>query len=61
MPHAGEVPPPDVAVFGNQVNTVLARIVGNDLVGAYFVGSVALGGYVPGESDVDIAPYQGPH
>lgn len=55
MLHDGKVPAPDVAVFGNQVNTVLARIVGNDLVGAYFVGSVALGGYVPGESDVDIA------
>lgn len=59
MLHDGKVPAPDVAVFGNQVNTVLARIVGNDLVGAYFVGSVALGGYVPGESDVDIAAVSG--
>lgn len=33
---------------------MLARILGDGLVGVYFVGSVALGGYVPGESDVDI-------
>ncbi len=42
-------------MFGDQVASALARILGEDLVGAYFVGSVALGGYVPGESDVDIA------
>jgi hypothetical protein len=29
-------------------------VLGSDLVGAYFVGSVALGGYVSGESDVDV-------
>ena len=45
---------PDVAVFGDQVAQVLARILGPDLAGVYFVGSVALGGYVPGESDIDI-------
>jgi aminoglycoside adenylyltransferase-like protein len=49
------VPTPEIAVFGDKVASVLARILGDDLVGAYFVGSVALGGYVPGESDVDIA------
>jgi hypothetical protein len=49
------VPTPEIAVFGDQVASVLARILGDDLVGVYFVGSVALGGYVPGESDVDIA------
>jgi len=41
-------------VFGGQVADALARTLGDDLVGVYFVGSVALGGYVPGESDVDI-------
>ncbi|KAA1428759.1 aminoglycoside adenylyltransferase domain-containing protein [Nocardioides antri] len=46
---------PEIDVFGEQVAGVLTRILGADLVGVYFVGSVALGGYVPGESDVDIA------
>jgi predicted nucleotidyltransferase len=55
MPDDGRVPTPEVAVFGDQVTEVLARTLGSDLVGVYFVGSVALGGYVPGESDVDIA------
>lgn len=30
-------------------------MLGDGFVGAYFIGSVALGGYVPGESDIDIA------
>jgi hypothetical protein len=55
MPHDVEVPTPEIAVFGDQVSGVLAGILGDDLVGVYFVGSVAIGGYVPGESDVDIA------
>src|SRR4051794_19177148 len=59
MPHDVEVPTPEIAVFGDQVASVLARILGDDLVGVYFVGSVALGGYVPGESDVDIAAVSG--
>jgi hypothetical protein len=45
----------EVAVFGDQVTEALARTLGTDLVGVYFVGSVAMGGYVPGESDIDIA------
>jgi hypothetical protein len=45
---------PEVASFGDHVADVLARTLGTDLVGVYFVGSVALGGYVPGESDIDI-------
>ena len=45
----------EVAMFGDQVAEALARTLGTDLVGLYFVGSVALGGYVPGESDIDIA------
>jgi hypothetical protein len=44
----------DVARFGNDVVARLEALLGADLVGAWFVGSVALGGYVPGESDVDI-------
>jgi hypothetical protein len=37
----------------------VARTLGTDLVGVYFVGSVALGGYVPGESDIDMAAVSG--
>jgi hypothetical protein len=48
------VVPSDIAAFGNDVAGVLRGALGLDLVGVYFVGSVALGGYVPGESDVDI-------
>lgn len=46
---------PEVALFGGHVREALAGTVGTELVGVYFVGSVALGGYVPGESDIDIA------
>lgn len=55
MPDDGRVLTPEVAVFGDQVTEALARTLGKDLVGVYFVGSVALGGYVLGESDIDIA------
>lgn len=43
-----------VAEFGEAVADVLAEVIGPKLLGVWFVGSVALGGYVPGESDVDI-------
>jgi hypothetical protein len=49
------VPTPDVAAFGSLVATALRRLLGREVVGVYFVGSVALDGYVPGESDIDIA------
>jgi Domain of unknown function (DUF4111)/Nucleotidyltransferase domain len=55
MPDDGRVLTREVAVFGDQVAEALARTLGTDLVGVYFVGSVALGGYIPGESDIDIA------
>ncbi len=45
---------PEVASFGEHVAERLAQELSSDLVGVYFVGSVALGGYVPGESDIDI-------
>lgn len=54
VPEVPEVPE-DVARFGRDVATRLEALLGTDFVGAYFVGSIALGGYVPGESDVDIA------
>jgi hypothetical protein len=59
MPDDGRVPRPEVAVFGDQVTEVLARTLGTDLAGVYFVGSVAMGGYVPGESDIDIVAVSG--
>ena len=40
--------------FGQLVADELAGVLGDELIGVYFVGSVALGGYVAGESDVDI-------
>ena len=48
-------PPEDAAAFGEQVAAILASVLAGELVGAYFVGSIALGGYVTGESDIDIA------
>lgn len=42
-------------MFGETVAEVLADTVEGNLVGTWFVGSVALGGYVPGQSDIDIA------
>lgn len=44
----------EVAAFGARVVGALRSQLGDELVGASFVGSVALGGYVPGESDVDV-------
>jgi Domain of unknown function (DUF4111)/Nucleotidyltransferase domain len=51
----GGVPTPEVVTFGDRVASTLRRLLGREVVGVYFVGSVALGGYVPGESDIDIA------
>jgi hypothetical protein len=45
----------DAAAFGDRVAGVLRSSLAEELVGVYFVGSVALGGYVPGESDIDVA------
>lgn len=41
-------------MFGDDVVAALGKALGGDFVGAYFVGSIALGGYVPAESDIDI-------
>jgi Domain of unknown function (DUF4111) len=46
--------PTEVDTFGLQLVRRLAEALGGGLVGAYFVGSIALGGYVADESDVDI-------
>ena len=47
-------PPDDAAAFADEVAGILASILADEFVGAYFVGSIALGGYVAGESDIDI-------
>lgn len=52
--HDGEVPASEVAQFGDHVSSVLGGVLGEELTGVYFVGSLALGGFVPAESDVDI-------
>ena len=46
--------PEDVAAFGDHVARLLRSSLAEELVGAYFVGSIALGGYVRGESDIDV-------
>ena len=43
-----------MAAFGQELVGRLGETLDGRLVGAYFVGSVALGGYVPRESDVDV-------
>jgi hypothetical protein len=46
---------PDEAVrFGREVAARLQSLLKDDFIGAYFVGSIALDGYVRGESDIDI-------
>jgi len=47
-------PPEDVVAFGHAVVGVLGSILIEELVGAYFVGSIALGDYVGGHSDIDV-------
>jgi hypothetical protein len=48
------VVPDDVAAFGREVVASLRDALGDGLVGVYYVGSIALGGYVAGESDIDM-------
>lgn len=47
-------PPDDVSEYGIELAAVLRTTLTGGLVGAYFVGSVAVGGYVSGESDLDV-------
>jgi hypothetical protein len=46
--------PDEVLTYGREVAASLQGVLGDGLCGVYFVGSVALGGYAPGESDIDI-------
>lgn len=48
------VVPDEVARFGQEIAEQVHTVLENDLVGAYFVGLISLGGYVAHESDIDI-------
>jgi hypothetical protein len=45
----------DVAAYHRELVARLRGVLRGDLVGVYAGGSVALGGYVPGRSDLDVA------
>lgn len=53
--------PTEAAEFGRDVPGRLRQALSDELVGAYFVGSIALGGYVAGESDIDIVAVSRDH
>jgi hypothetical protein len=56
-PGVGQNPrvvPNGILTYGREVVASLQEVLGDRLRGVYFVGSIALGGYVPGESDIDI-------
>jgi hypothetical protein len=46
--------PAEVLAYGREVMASMYDVLGDGLVGAYYVGSIALGGYVAGESDLDL-------
>ena len=46
--------PDEIVAYGTEVVASLQKVLGDALAGAYYVGSIALGGYVAGESDLDI-------
>ena len=53
----GEAPrtvPDEVLAYARHITATLREVLGEDLAGACFVGSLALGGYLAGESDIDV-------
>lgn len=55
----------DAEAFSHRLDQVVRRLVGDRLVGTYLHGSAALGGFVPGRSDIDLlvivdGPVDGP-
>ena len=46
--------PDEILTYSGEVVATLQEVLGDGLRGAYYVGSIALGGYVAGESDIDI-------
>jgi hypothetical protein len=45
----------DVRAYLSELVATARGVLGDDLIGAYAAGSLALGAYVPGRSDVDVA------
>ncbi|QRO00598.1 DUF4111 domain-containing protein [Archangium violaceum] len=45
---------PEVARYAGEVASRLRALLGDELLGAYLIGSGSLGGYEPGRSDIDI-------
>lgn len=45
---------PEVARYAGEVASRLRALLGEELLGAYLIGSGSLGGYEPGRSDIDI-------
>lgn len=54
-PAAADHRPTQLAEYLDELVGRVRRLLGNDLVGVYLAGSGALGGYVHGRSDVDVA------
>ena len=55
----------DPEAFAHRLDQVVRQTVGDRLVGTYLHGSAALGGFVPGRSDIDLlvvvdGPVDGP-
>ncbi|GHO87503.1 aminoglycoside adenylyltransferase domain-containing protein [Dictyobacter formicarum] len=46
--------PPEIQFYASQVAQLLHTYLQEDLSGVYLVGSAALGGFIPGRSDIDI-------
>jgi hypothetical protein len=46
--------PDEILTYGREVVASLQGVLGDGLGGAYYVGSLALNGYVAGQSDIDI-------
>jgi hypothetical protein len=51
--------PEEVTRYGEEVTRTLYSLLPGPLVGSYFVGSVALGGYLHGRSDIDMVAVLG--
>jgi hypothetical protein len=52
---AEQVPPLELAVYLDELVERVRALLGDELVGVYLAGSGALGGYIHGRSDVDVA------
>jgi len=48
-------PPPEVATYLQRVRGTIEELLLDELVGVYLLGSLAMGSYVAGRSDIDVA------